>query len=48
MKNLIKSLGGIVLISTAWKAGETLWDDVLKDKTKELAYKFKKKIKKES
>lgn len=48
MKNLIKSLGVIILISAAYKAGETLWDDALKDKTKELAYKFKKKIKKES
>jgi hypothetical protein len=48
MKNLFKTLSTFVLIGAAWKAGETLVDDVLKYKTKDIADKIKKKIKEES
>ena len=43
MKNLIKSLGICVLAGAAYKAGATLWDECLKDKTKTFIGKFKRK-----
>ena len=43
MTKIVKAIGTYLLVGTATAAGATLWNEVLKDKTFEVANNLKKK-----